>query len=493
MQKPAQKFRDAPWFWGFALLHLLIWTALPTLYRFTLPLDAMEGTTWGRQLAWGYDKNPFLNAWLTELGVWIGGQSGWAIYLISQLCIVATFWAVWRLARKFVSPVHALISVFLLELITNYNIDAIDFDDNVLQICFWALIIFFFYQALTSQKIRHWLAVGFFAALALLSKYFVVILFVPMLGVLLTDRQAWKSFFRPGLYLAILLTLLLILPHLIWLFHHDFLTVRYSFMRAATSTNWLSHLRNPWHFGYSYLLGFVLPLMLFLVLLWGRPLGEPIATRRTISSFQWQFLWWLVVGPFLLLLLLSLMTGMALHLGWGEPLMSCWGLFLVALVQPIITKARFYRFIAVGLFLFLVLVLGYSRVTSRAGDTSSANYPGPLMAKQLTEQWHAKYHRPLQYIIGPRWDAGAVSFYSKDRPAVLIRGDDEISFWVDKKALQKAGALVIWDASVGNLKANRIMPQPKMVDVHIEKFPWYRTDGKKFLKIGVGYIPPFGS
>lgn len=484
------KFKENRWFWGFATLHLICWTILPAIFRFTLPLDAMEGTTWGRQLAFGYDKNPFLNAWLTELAVWVGGQSGWAIYLFSQLCVVAAFWAVWRLGRKIMSPVHAFIAVVLLEFITNYNIDAVDFDDNVLQLSFWALIIFFFYKALTHQKIRHWVAVGFFAACAMLSKYFVVILFVPMSLFLLTNRDARKNFSKPGLYVAITLFILLILPHLFWLFQHDFLTIKYSFARASTSSTWKSHLWSPWHFGYSYLLGFIVPMIVFLILLPGKARHHIISEQRLISRFQWQFLLWMGFGPFIFLLLLSLLTGMALHLGWGQPLMTFWGIILVAAAQPVMTRSKFYRFIGVAIFLFVVMLTGYSLAILKAGDSSSANYPSHMVAEKLSREWVAKYHRPLKYIIGPRWEAGIISFYSKDRPAVLIRGDYKISFWVDKNQLKREGALVVWDASLGYLQSNRMTPLPNIEQVHIESFPWHRTDNRKFIKMGVGYLPP---
>ncbi len=379
-------FKENRWFWGFAGLHVIFWTIMPALFRYTLPLDAVEGTTWGRQLAFGYDKNPFLNAWLTELAVWVGGQSGWAIYLFSQLCVVACFWAVWRLSKKMMSPVHAFVAVVLLEFMTNYNIDAIDFDDNVLQVCFWALIILFFYKAVTNQKIRHWVLVGIFAALAMLSKYFVIILFVPMALFLLTNRDARKSFVKPGLYVAIIIFCLMLLPHVIWLFHHDFMTVTYMFARASTSPTWIDHLWNPWHFGYSYVLAFLIPLIVFLLVYPGKTISPEISMPHKMTSFQWQFLLLMGLAPFLFVLLLSLMTGMALHLGWGQPLLSLWGVILVSATQPKITRRQFYRFVLISGFLFTLAIIAYGVSMIDAGDSSSANYPGPAVAQAMTKR-----------------------------------------------------------------------------------------------------------
>ena len=82
---------SAHWFYLFLFVHLIFWTAVPALVRDNLPLDSIEGTIWGHQLQWGYDKNPFLNGWLTALAAYIGGQSGWMIYLFSQLSVCICF------------------------------------------------------------------------------------------------------------------------------------------------------------------------------------------------------------------------------------------------------------------------------------------------------------------------------------------------------------------------------------------------------------------
>jgi 4-amino-4-deoxy-L-arabinose transferase-like glycosyltransferase len=118
--------------YSFIGIHILLWTLAPTLIRFTLPMDAMEGTTWGHQFEWGYDKNPFMNGWLTALAIKLGGQSGWMTYLFSQLSVAICFFAVWQLGKKILPPLHALIAVLLLEGIQYYNFHAIDFNDNTL-------------------------------------------------------------------------------------------------------------------------------------------------------------------------------------------------------------------------------------------------------------------------------------------------------------------------------------------------------------------------
>src|SRR5216684_2971753 len=92
------------WLYLFLCAHLILWTLIPAIVRYNLPLDAIEGSIWGHQLKWGYDKNPYLNGWLTALATTLDGQSGWMVYLFSQLCVVACMWAMWQLAKKILPP-----------------------------------------------------------------------------------------------------------------------------------------------------------------------------------------------------------------------------------------------------------------------------------------------------------------------------------------------------------------------------------------------------
>src|SRR5580704_2897651 len=99
----------------FLCLHLLGWTLIPAILRYNLPLDAIEGTIWGHQLQWGYDKNPFLNGWLTALAMYLSPLSGWVVYLFSQLSVTLCSLAVAKLGKQMFTATQALIAVFILE------------------------------------------------------------------------------------------------------------------------------------------------------------------------------------------------------------------------------------------------------------------------------------------------------------------------------------------------------------------------------------------
>ena len=51
----------------FLLVHLIIWTLVPSISNDNLPLDTIEALAWGSNLDWGYNKHPPLSAWSVEV------------------------------------------------------------------------------------------------------------------------------------------------------------------------------------------------------------------------------------------------------------------------------------------------------------------------------------------------------------------------------------------------------------------------------------------
>lgn len=122
------------YFWLFILLHTIIWTIGPALLRPTIPHDTLEGITWGLQWQWGYNKHPFLAAWLSAGITQFFNTTGWPVYLLAQLAVSTTFFAVWKLAKLILPHTHALIAALILEGVLFYNINSFNFTPDTLQV-----------------------------------------------------------------------------------------------------------------------------------------------------------------------------------------------------------------------------------------------------------------------------------------------------------------------------------------------------------------------
>lgn len=485
-----KSFQATRWLTIFIILHVFFWTLIPSWVRYTLPMDALEGTTWGHQLVWGYDKNPFLNAWLTRFALFLGGGYVWVIYLFSQLSVAACFWATWELGKKFLPPVYALIGVLLLESMQYYNLHAIDFNDNTLELGLWALTILYFYQASLKNSLSDWLLTGLFAGLGMMAKYYTAMLLIPMALFLLVNPTARERFKSPFLYLGLLLFMMIIMPHTLWLFSHDFITVHYAVGRVSSPPTLLNHLQYPLQFTWQQMEVLLPAVLLFSILLLGK---KPVLVARpSLTTFDKTFLLFLGFGPFFMTVLLSLVFGMKLRAGWGQPLLSLWGILLVTWLTPRLTRERFIAFIAFLVLLFTVMLSVYSIALIRGKSPSSANFPGEIIAQELTAQWEHRYHKPLMYVAGPRWIAGNIAFYSKDQPSVYIDWDHQISSWIDENTVKREGAIFVWDPTEEiQISEKDIRARFKgLGPLQIMHFSWMRNKTMEPVEIKVAFLPP---
>lgn len=484
--------------WLFITLHVLIWTLIPNWARTGLPLDSAEGSVWGQHLALGYDRNPWLNGWLTRLALELGGNSDIFVYFFSQLCVALAFWSVWRLGRKMLDPLQAIVAVLMLEAIQYYTIAAVDFNDNVLELGLWPLSALLFYKAVTSQRYWDWVGLGLITGLAMMAKYYTAILLLSMLIFLIWHPKARLHFKQPGLYLGITVFMLVILPHIIWLFQHDFLTIHYALHRVDRNENrftFWGYIQPGLAFALMQLLAFLGAIALFATALGFRNGTIERHPPTNTSYFNTLFLWIVGAGPYLITVLLALLTGWQLQIMWGIPLLSCWGLLLVYHVRPIITRARFYRFLSVTLLVFTIFIGSYTWVMLKPGSTSSGNFPAREFAQKITAVWHSHYPGPLLYVIGDRILASDVARYSSDRPHAHLEWKISTNPWIDLDELRRHGAIFIQRVKDGDdfpREVYRKFPNLRIEGMY--KIPYVRrTSDSKPLEILVGILPPLAN
>lgn len=459
------------------------------MVRYNLPLDSIEGTLWGHQLQWGYDKNPFLNGWLTALAVFLGGGSGWMIYLFSQICVVSCFWAVWQLAKKMLTPVYALIAVMLLEAIQYYNFHSIDFNDNTLELGLWALTIYYFYLAGRAPSRLNWLLTGLFSGLSFMAKYYTAALLIPMTIYLVLQPDYRRQLKTVSPYLGLMAFIVIILPHLIWLCFHDFITVTYVFERAKNTPRWTNHFIFPLRFTWEQLQVFLPAAFLGLLLLIGKPQRNK---DFSLEPRDKQFLFYLGFGPLVLTILLSLFLGITLRAGWGMPLQSLWPIIFIDYLKPNLSSTKLYTFVTAIFISMTLLISTYSYSLLASNDASSANYPGKEIANAVAQEWHATYHTKLAYVAGSRWVGGNIEFYSSDHPAVFVEWDKRRAPWIDLKDLQKQGGVFVWEITGNEFLPAAVKNQyPQLQKAQVLEFAYHRNiNHLDPIKIGIAMLPP---
>jgi 4-amino-4-deoxy-L-arabinose transferase-like glycosyltransferase len=420
-------------------LHVVIWTALPSALSWNLQLDLAEGLALGREWQLGYWKLPPLPWWL-DYGIVALIGSHDALYLLGPLASAVAIWAVWRLGREVAGPVTALIGALALEGIHFFNFSAVKFNHDVLQLPLWTLAALFLYRGLVHARLVDWLALAVFLAAAFWTKYTLVVFVLPLLLFVLIDETARRCLRTAGPYVAAALFFVLIAPHVYWLVEQSFLPLQYADARARVATHWSHALTYPLQWIASQVF-FLLPTIGLMALVARR--GE--ATEG--ESFARRYVTVLALGPFAVTTLMAIVLNRLPVAMWGYPL---WSFAPLALLMWLPAEpARLRRFAAGFLVVFAAMPLAYAIVEGLEplvrDRPKATQFPGPALARKVTQAWRDKFDTPLPYVGGGEFATNNIAVYSPDRPRVIVHADLSLSPWIDPEDLTRRGAVLVWE------------------------------------------------
>jgi 4-amino-4-deoxy-L-arabinose transferase-like glycosyltransferase len=481
---------ERPWtgFWLLAAAHAAIWTILPFALYPNLPLDIIEALTYGREWQVGYDKLPPLPWWFVEIAH-RAFDSDIAYYALGQLSVLAAFAAVWAFMLRIATPAAAAASVLIIDGLHFFNFTAPKFNHDVIQLPFWALAGLSFHGALRTGRLGHWAVLGVAVGLAFWAKYFVIVLGLPLLLFLLIDRRARRHLATPGPYLAAAISLVIIAPHVIWLYQNDWLPVNYAASRAKEASGLLGHITQPGLFALAQLF-WLLPTIIIALPLLRRPY-ERDATAA--DGYDRRILALIAFGPAITVIAASALSGRGLITMWGYPLWLFLGPWIVVSVSARIDRALLGRLAGVWgtvtALYALTFVAQYAVLPHFDHRYRAVLFPGDRLAEEVSARFHAQTGSPLAYVVGTMWLGGNISHYSTDHPRTLIDGDPRRAPWIDLGDLAASGGVVVW--TVGDLHtlpdayaavARNATVQPPLT------FPMRHGNGE--VTIGWGIIPP---
>ena len=224
-------------FYIFVTSHLIFWTLIPSITNHNLPLDTIEALAWGSNLDWGFNKHPPMSAFFPEIFFKIFGPQDWAFYLLSQIFVVISFYYVFKTAYEILGDIKlSLISVLLLESIYFFNFTTPEFNVNVCQLPFWALVVHYSWKIYDAREIKFTdcCLIGLFGAIGFLSKYlfaYLLLSLVLFFIYLIFIKKNKKFDFKYLIVIEVFVVLLV--PHIIWLFNNDFITITYGLKRTG--------------------------------------------------------------------------------------------------------------------------------------------------------------------------------------------------------------------------------------------------------------------
>src|SRR5262245_5339806 len=152
-----------------AALQALIWTLVPTFFYPAPPGDLPLVIAVGHEWQLGSYLGPPLAYWLAEVTFVLSGRSLFGIYLLSQICVVATYWAVFSLGRLIVGAQQAPLAVLLMVGISTFTVPTPDFGPALLAMVLWAFVLLHYWRAVGEGKRTYWVACAVEMGLLLLT------------------------------------------------------------------------------------------------------------------------------------------------------------------------------------------------------------------------------------------------------------------------------------------------------------------------------------
>ena len=402
----------------FLISHLFLWTIIPSLTNVNLPLDTIEALAWGSDLDWGFNKHPPLSAFAVEFFYQIFGSRDWAYYLLSQIFVIISFVAIFRLAKVFFNNLnYALLSILLLEGIFFYNFTSPEFNVNIAQLPFWSLSAYFTYKCIKNDKVVDHFILGLLIGLGFLSKYLFLylILSIKFYFIYLLINKKIKSF---NFLIIGFVSFLVILPHLVWLTENNFISLFYGLQRTGGNEGFTNHVINPLIFVLKQL-GILLPFFLMAYF----SLHKKKYFKFHLDE-KMTFLLFIFLLPILLMILTSILMGAKIRTMWMTPFYLLISIMFIQIFKKSINLNNLKKFYIIFLFIFLISPTIYATV-SLTNDFKRTDYPGKEIARLVQNRWDENFRNDIRIVIGDEWYAGNLSYHLTSRPKWMIELKDK--------------------------------------------------------------------
>jgi 4-amino-4-deoxy-L-arabinose transferase-like glycosyltransferase len=439
-------------FWLAALTQTFLWFVVPTFFYSAPPGDVADVVAIGRELAFSAGAGPPLANWIAEIALRAAGGHMFGIYLLSQICILVAYWAVFQLGRTIVGERHAVLAVLLMTGISVFTIGSPDFGPEILMMPLWALTMLHLWRASGEKRELYWLAVGLDAGLMLLTSYLALALIAALLVFIAINARARASVVTPAAAVAGIVTAFMLL-------------ITFAIFRQpgapgvpdlAPSGKGFSVDRNlmPW----LQLLGLIIVANAGAVIL--VVLGNNLArsrrteaaaiTRAPIDTYARIMIYYFALVPLIAMTILVAIAGKP-DLANLAPLFVLSGLAIVVAGGDTIF-VHHQRMLSAVWFALLLLPPALAAVSALALPAMfavdlKAAQPADQIARYFTENFERRTGRTLEVVAGDTRLATLIGLASPSRPHVLLETGKGLPVLATPEQAAEKGAVVVWRAT----------------------------------------------
>ena len=438
-------------FWLATLAQAALWILVPTAFYAAPPGVLPQVLAIGHEFPLRGDTGPPLAYWLAEIAFRVGGLIG--VYLLSQACVIATYWCVFALGRAIVGATHAVIAVLLMVGVSVFTVPTPDFGPPILTMALWAAALLHYWRAVMQGRRRSWYLLGVAAALILLTSNAALIL-LGLLGLFTAATERGRASLRaiePRIVAGALLPVLAV--HLFWLASASdslapvFERLRIAGTGEANTAAWLRLL--------VVLILAHAGIAILTVLASGRPRfragASPAIPRLPVDPFAVTFVTVFALLPVLLTTTLAVLLGRPLAIGSAAPLLILSGLAVIIAAgdsfalyhQRVLGYAWAVLLIVPAIFVPIVLIV----LPWTVGADLKVAQPAAAMGRFFAESFERRTGHPLAVVSGDVQTATLVALAAPSRPSVYFDADPARAPRVTIEEIRERGAVVVWPAA----------------------------------------------
>ena len=435
--------------WLVVVLQAILWLLVSLILYRGPPGDLASVLAVGREYRVGTDLGPPLAFWLADIAFRAAGNHMFGVYVLAQLCSIATFWTLYLLARAAVGGQQAVLAVLLTMTVLAFSAPGLEFGPLVLARPLWALLLLHSWQLIGQNRRNAWFAWSIVAGLLLLTTSAGIVLLALVVGFALATARGRRILVSFDALFALLVIFVLSLPFLIWL------------IRADVSI--LPHLPSAADLGGralhgTELLGGLLLAALGIAIVsafntgWfdGTPEDAPVIFRPPVDSVARDFVYFFAIAPALLGCLTSGLYGLDRVVGGAGIVLLMSGLAVVVACGDLIhlRRQRILRAVWAAVILAPALAVIAAAIFVPWTTTSevTTSLPATAIGRFFDDSFERRTNQRLSAVTGDAQLATLISL-SSTRPHLFLAAMPERTPWLDLNKFNQSGGVVVWRAS----------------------------------------------
>jgi hypothetical protein len=435
--------------WLVVLFQAALWLLVPLVLYRSPPGDLATVLAYGREYQVGTDLGPPLAFWLADIAFRLAGNHIFGVYLLAQLCFIATFWALYSLGRAIVGGQQAVLAVLLTLTVTAFSSPGVEFGPLVLARPLWALVLLHSWLVIGQGRRNAWFALSIEAGLLLLTTSAAPGLLLLVVGFALATARGRRTLMSFDPLFALLVIAVLALPYLIWLIRAD--TIALPPLPAVAD---LSARAAHWGVLLGFLLAAMLGIVVLVILNSGRftrnPEETPIIFRPPVDPLARDYVYFFALAPALAGSLIAGLFSFDRVVGGAGIALLMSGLAVIVATGDLVhlRRQRLLRLVwAAAIAAPALAVLATTLFLPWAGTAEvPTSLPATAIARFFGDSFERRTNRPLRAVAGDAQIATLIGMDSA-RPHLFLDATPARTPWMTTAKFNEFGGVVVWRAS----------------------------------------------